>query len=439
METTSVLASLPITNGTFTSNVTGWSGWPSQAILAHNTTKLDNGCLKVTFNNNASSNTFTMNPTATVPVQQGSWYRVRFSIVGDGLGELRFAYQGNSQMNTSFSEGARVFPYDTQRRDVEHYFQSSITEQGLPRFATYYTDGVYYLDNVSMDRVNAVPVDPSQRNRILVNETASAQTVAIPAGCWKDTDGNVMGATLTLPPCQSRVIYRYSTDGNCAGQVDCAGVSGGGALPGTPCNDNNPCTINDTWSAGCQCAGTASGLQATVTANGPTSFCTGGSVVLSANAGTGYTYQWRNNGVNISGAVSSTYTATASGSYTVVVTSNGCSATSAAVAVSASSPSATITAGGPTAFCSGGSVVLSANTGTGLTYQWRRNGTAINGATAASYTATLAGTYTVVVTANGCSTTSAGTTVTVSAAPTATIAAGGPTTFCAGGSVVLSA
>lgn len=41
--------------------------------------------------------------------------------------------------------------------------------------------------------------------------------------------------------------------------TDCNGVLGGSALPGTQCNDNNPCTLNDTWSASCLCAGVPSG------------------------------------------------------------------------------------------------------------------------------------------------------------------------------------
>ena len=40
--------------------------------------------------------------------------------------------------------------------------------------------------------------------------------------------------------------------------TDCNGVVGGPALPGTACNDGNPCTLNDAWSASCQCAGTPS-------------------------------------------------------------------------------------------------------------------------------------------------------------------------------------
>jgi hypothetical protein len=38
------------------------------------------------------------------------------------------------------------------------------------------------------------------------------------------------------------------------GRPDCAGGSGI-AVPGTPCDDNNPNTINDTWTEGCVCQG----------------------------------------------------------------------------------------------------------------------------------------------------------------------------------------
>ena len=60
-------------------------------------------------------------------------------------------------------------------------------------------------------------------------------------------------------------------------------------------------------------------------------------------------------------------------------------------------PAATITPAGSTTFCSPGSVVLNANTGTGLTYQWEAGGTPITGATTAAYTASVSGTYNVVV------------------------------------------
>lgn len=58
-------------------------------------------------------------------------------------------------------------------------------------------------------------------------------------------------------------------------------------------------------------------------------------------------------------------------------------------------PTAIITPVGSTTFCVGQSVLLNANLVTGLTYQWKRNGVSISGATSSSYIATTSGKYTV--------------------------------------------
>ncbi len=203
-------------------------------------------------------------------------------------------------------------------------------------------------------------------------------------------------------------------------------------------------------SSGASCSSTSAATlvtmnalpTATITAATATTFCQGGSVILNANTGTGLTYQWRLNGTNITGATSSSYTANASGSYTVVVTNTStCSATSTVTVVTVNAlPTATITAATSTTFCQGGSVILNANTGTGLIYQWRLNGTNITGATSSSYTANASGSYTVLVTnTSTCSSTSGATVVTVNALPSATITPATATTFCQGGSVVLNA
>lgn len=166
-------------------------------------------------------------------------------------------------------------------------------------------------------------------------------------------------------------------------------------------------------------------LSPQVSANGATTFCTGGSVTL--NAGSGYSaYSWSN------GSTSQSINVTQSGSYTVTVTQNGCTAASNATVVNVTgNPSPTITAGGPTTFCQGNSVTLDAGAGYS-SYAWS------NGETTQSITATTAGTYTATVTQSGCSGTSNTVTVTVGN-PTATITPSRPTTFCQGGSVSLDA
>jgi hypothetical protein len=139
----------------------------------------------------------------------------------------------------------------------------------------------------------------------------------------------------------------------------------------------------------------SSGPSATITTAGATAFCQGGSVVLNTTTGAGLTYQWKLNGTNITGATNASYTANVAGSYTVVVTSSSCSATSAATTVTVNPlPTATITQAGN---------VLTAPVGFS-TYQWYRNSAIITGATTSTYSATQSGNHYVMVTnSNNCS------------------------------------
>ncbi len=181
---------------------------------------------------------------------------------------------------------------------------------------------------------------------------------------------------------------------------------------------------------------------ASITPPTSTTFCAGSSVTLQANTGAGLTYVWKKYGNVIAGATSSSYVATGSGIYKVVVSnSSGCSTNSSNITLTALPlPTATISAAGSTAICPGTSVTLNANTGTGLTYQWRKYSNVIVGATGSTYAATGAGQYKVRVTnANGCAKNSNTINVTTLPAPTAAITAIGPTTFCQGDSVRLAA
>ncbi len=183
---------------------------------------------------------------------------------------------------------------------------------------------------------------------------------------------------------------------------------------------------------------TATSVASVIAANGPTSFCTGGSVVLSvSNAIPGYSYQWKNNNVNISGATLSNYTATTAGSYTCYVSANCGNATSNAIAVSTGGIVALVNPSGTVNICTGATVALSANTGTGYAFQWKKNGTNITGATASTYNATTAGAYTVAITSPCGNATSVATTVVITAL-TAT-ASPSSTTICNGSAATFTA
>ncbi|MBK7887477.1 MAG: fibronectin type III domain-containing protein [Bacteroidetes bacterium] len=167
-------------------------------------------------------------------------------------------------------------------------------------------------------------------------------------------------------------------------------------------------------------------VVATVNTSGPTTFCQGGSVTLTASAGNSYT--WSN------GQTTQAITVSQSGSYSVSVnTGTGCAAVSApvAVTVNASTP-ATISNSGPTNFCQGGNVTLTASSGNA--YNWS------NGQTTQSITVSQSGSYSVSVnTGNGCTAVSAPVNVSVTSAIPATVTSSGPLTFCQGGNVTLTA
>jgi glucose/arabinose dehydrogenase len=138
----------------------------------------------------------------------------------------------------------------------------------------------------------------------------------------------------------------------------------------------------------------AATCTAMIQPGGPTTFCSGGNVTLNANQGPGYTYQWKKDNVNISGATGPSYNTSTEGDYQVKIVFPGCTAWSAPIKVDVNtSLKAKITPGGPTTFCNGNSVTLYANVCNGYMYQWKKNGNDIPGETGNTYLAVSSGSY----------------------------------------------
>lgn len=112
--------------------------------------------------------------------------------------------------------------------------------------------------------------------------------------------------------------------------------------------------------------------------------------VLSANRSY-VSYQWKLNGVNISGAIGSTFKPLVSGTYTLIATTDaGCTQTSNAIVIdlcTGFNP--------PTVFLNKS---LASVASSYSTYQWKLNGVNITEATGSTYTITQTGAYTVTVT-----------------------------------------
>ena len=159
----------------------------------------------------------------------------------------------------------------------------------------------------------------------------------------------------------------------------------------------------------------------------------GSNVTFSVTAtGTSLNYQWYKGSSKISGATYSSYTISGvknsdAGSYYVVVSNTAGSVTSSTVTLSVTAKPAITTQPKSQTVNEGSNVTFSVvATGTApLSYQWKKNGSNISGATSSSYTISSAktsdaGSYTVTVSNDAGKVTSSTATLTVTAKPTIT-------------------
>jgi hypothetical protein len=240
--------------------------------------------------------------------------------------------------------------------------------------------------------------------------------------------------TYTASPIPGAIAYTWSLPGGWTGTstTNTITVTVGTTSGQVTVMGNDACSNN----------GTATSLTVTVnaapsaniTAAGPVTFCQGSNVVLNSNTGLGYTYQWYQ-GTTMVGTNTSSYTATASGNYSIHITAGGCTTTSNIIAVTVNpAPNATASSNSPV--CVGQTINLNGGSTTGgATFSWTGPNTfssaledpAIAGATAAN-----AGTYTVTVTANGCTATATTSVLVTTGAPATPSAINGDISICAG-------
>ncbi len=160
-----------------------------------------------------------------------------------------------------------------------------------------------------------------------------------------------------------------------------------------------------------------------ITANGPTQFCAGGSVILTANSNTG-NYMWS------TGATTQTISVNTSTIVTVTST-NSCSSAQYVQSVSVTPlPTVSVTPS-TTGLCAGQSVVLQANSNTTVTYTWSTS------ANTNTISVNAPGNYIIDV-SNNCGNASATATVTNTGSAPSISASSNPTVLCSGQTATLS-
>jgi len=265
------------------------------------------------------------------------------------------------------------------------------------------------------------------------------------------------GVVIGLPSSESGVNYSLKHGGSTVTTIPGTGsaISFGlqtaaGTYTVTAINATTSCVNDMTGSATI----TINALPtATITPGGPTTFCTGGSVVLTAS--TGFSYLWSN------GETTQAITATVSGNYTVTVSDGTCSATSTPTTVTVVESTTINLQPVDQSICAGQTATYTVGYTPALPIptdiQWyeqtvpggpydilpesgKYSGTGTVTLTITGVTTSMNG-YRYLCRVTGCSSVQVSTSalLTVNTVPAAIISASGPTTFCQGGSVTLSA
>ncbi|MCB0795111.1 MAG: right-handed parallel beta-helix repeat-containing protein [Flavobacteriales bacterium] len=194
-------------NAQFDYNINDWSGWPSQGVLTHDYSQLDNGALKVSFNNNSTHDFHFLSHDPSSSVQNGAWYRMKFSLVGSGNGQVLSGFKGWSQQNSLNQVFERAVPFSSERREITLFFQSDLTDNGNLQWRKHHTYGDYWIDNVELQRVTVDPRDPGLDQMLLHNEGDTPETFNL-TGCWSEVDGTLHDGSVTIPPMGSKVLIR---------------------------------------------------------------------------------------------------------------------------------------------------------------------------------------------------------------------------------------
>ena len=277
------------------------------------------------------------------------------------------------------------------------------------------------------------PSSPSNATTVTVNPTPSAPSI------------NAGGAT-TFCAGGSVTLTASSVSGN---QWSLNGSPIGGAT-----NQNYTATAAGSYTVTTTTSGCPSPASnaTTVTVNpipsapsinagGATTFCTGGSVTLTASSASGN--QWSLNGSPIVGATNQNYVASSTGNYTVTTTASGCSSSASAVTTVTVNPNPSINLGtitDPTACGTATGSIQISGSGTG-TVNWSGTASGSSGSVTLPYTITglTAGSYTITFDQTGCTSNSLSQSIIDPSAPSApTINASGTTMLCEGQSLTLT-
>ncbi len=213
-EITAPIGENVISNSTFDTDIKGWS---NTSQFSHDPTKLDSGSLKVVFD---GSNLLTLAPSSTVNLQKDQWYRLTFSVIADGYGDIRLRLNQTKPKHVVYEQ--RYFAMDTKRRDYQYVFQGQLTDDSMKFLLN--TDKndskTYWIDNFKFEPVAFQPSLPAEeRIKLFTNPTFETRTINLQGLEYVDLNGKAVTGQISLKPFTAAVLIRKDTKINAPAQL----------------------------------------------------------------------------------------------------------------------------------------------------------------------------------------------------------------------------
>lgn len=194
-----------IANGEFTDGIEGWNPSYDPQRLFHETSRAEMDGASLRVQHPGDDKRLNISP-GSFTIQQGQWYRLGFSLLADGYGDLRIA--GNQTKPEYVILQDRYFALTPGRRDYEWVFRSEDTTEFFKLLAFLDPEDTpqFWLDNVSLTPVAATRLKPTTFTRLWLNLTAESRNFSLGETQYQDLAGQSLQNQLTLPAYSARLL-----------------------------------------------------------------------------------------------------------------------------------------------------------------------------------------------------------------------------------------
>ena len=196
-----------IANGTFDTNLNGWSAWQSHVALSVGP-NVNLGSSALTFTSNTGGAQVYGNlQSPDFAVENAANYLLRFKGYSTGHHSTSIINAMAANPWSNISVGTNIV-LDNTVRDYFYLFTPSQNQNPARIGFTQNAPATAYFDDFTLFKYSSIVFENAkERSPIFVNPTATEQVVTL-AGTYRDLQNNVVTGSIVLPPWSSKILVR---------------------------------------------------------------------------------------------------------------------------------------------------------------------------------------------------------------------------------------